>query len=70
MIKRKRTNGQTPIYKNITNKTKDRVTRTQLKTWDECRCAGRVGSFCSISGTRRVNMVCKTHSPSLEIPVL
>jgi len=42
MVKRKRTKGQTTIYKNITNKTKDRVTRTQLKTWGECRCSGRV----------------------------
>jgi hypothetical protein len=42
---------------NHTHKTKDRVTRTQLKTGGEFRCSGRVGSFCSISDTRHVNLV-------------
>ena len=37
--------------------TKDRVTRTPLKTEGELRCSGRVGSSCSTSGTRRVNLV-------------
>jgi hypothetical protein len=36
------------------HKTKDRVTRIPLKTGDEIRCAGRVSSSCSTSGTRRV----------------
>jgi hypothetical protein len=40
-----------------TYKTKDRVTRTALKTGCELRCSGRVGSSCSTSGTRRVNLV-------------
>ena len=40
-----------------THKTKDRVTRTTLKTGGELRCFGRVSSSCSISGTRRVNLV-------------
>ena len=40
-----------------TYKTKDRVTRTRLKTGDEFRCSGRVSSSCSTSGTRRVNLV-------------
>jgi hypothetical protein len=40
-----------------TNKTKDRVTRTPLKTGVELRCSGRVGSSCSTSDTRRVNLV-------------
>jgi hypothetical protein len=40
-----------------TNKTKDRVTRTPLKTGDEFRCSGRVSSSCSTSDTRRVNLV-------------
>jgi hypothetical protein len=40
-----------------TYKTKDRVTRTPLKTGGELRCPGRVGSSCSASGTRRVNLV-------------
>ena len=39
-----------------THKTKDRVTRTPLKTGGELRCSGRVGSSCSTSGTRRVNL--------------
>jgi hypothetical protein len=40
-----------------THKTKDRVTRTPLKTGGEVRCCGRVSSSCSTSGTRRVNLV-------------
>jgi len=40
-----------------THKTKDRVTRTSLKTGGELRCSGRVSSSCSTSGTRRVNLV-------------
>jgi hypothetical protein len=40
-----------------THKTKDRVTRTLLKTGGELRCSGRVSSSCSTSGTRRVNLV-------------
>jgi hypothetical protein len=40
-----------------TNKTKDRVTRTPLKTEGELRCSGMVGSSYSTSGTRRVNLV-------------
>ena len=40
-----------------TYKRKDRVTRTQLKTGDGLRWSGRVRSSCSISDTRRVNLV-------------
>jgi len=40
-----------------TYKTKDRVTRTPLKSGGELRCSGRVSSSCSTSGTRRVNLV-------------
>ena len=40
-----------------THKTKDRVTRTQLKTGGELSCSGRVSSSCSTSGIRRVNLV-------------
>ena len=40
-----------------TIKTKDRVTRTPIKTGVELRCSGRVSSSCSTSGTRRVNLV-------------
>ena len=40
-----------------TLKTKDRVTRTPPNTGGERRCSGMVGSSCSPSGTRRVNLV-------------
>ena len=40
-----------------TYKTKNRVTRTPVKTGGELRSPGRVGSSCSTSGTRRVNLV-------------
>ena len=39
---RKMTNGQTTIYKTLHIKTKDRVTRTSLKTGGELMCPGRV----------------------------
>jgi hypothetical protein len=42
-----------------THKTKDRVTRTPLKTGGELRYSGRVGSYCSTSGIRRVNLITK-----------
>ena len=38
-------------------KTKDRVTRTPIKTRDELRFSGKVSSSCSTSGTHRVNLV-------------
>ena len=40
-----------------TYKTKDRVTRTPLKTGGELMCSGRVSSSCFTSDTRRVNLV-------------
>ena len=40
-----------------TYKTKDRVTRTPLKTGGELMCSGRMSCSCSTSGTRRVNIV-------------
>ena len=40
-----------------TYQTKDRVTRTPLKTVGEFRFSGTVGSSCSTSGIRRVNLV-------------
>jgi hypothetical protein len=40
-----------------TYKTKDRVTRTPLKTGGELGCSGRVSSSCSTSSPRRVNLV-------------
>ena len=39
-----------------THKTKDWVTRTPLKIRGELRCSGKVGSSCSTSGTRCVNL--------------
>jgi hypothetical protein len=42
---------------NYAHKTKDRVTRTPVKTGSEHICSGRVGSFCSTSSTRGVNLV-------------
>ena len=40
-----------------THKTKDRVTRTQLKKRGELKSSGRVSSSCFTSDTRRVNLV-------------
>ena len=53
--KNRQHNGQKDktIYKSY-NKTKDRVTRTPLKTGGELRCSGRVSSSCSTSGTRHI----------------
>jgi hypothetical protein len=53
MAKRKSTKGQTTSTKH-THKTKDRVTRTPLKTGGDRRCCGRVGSSSSASDTRSV----------------
>ena len=59
--KNRQHNGQQKKYKQRstkhTYKTKDRVTRIPLKPGDELRCSGRVGSSCSTSGIRRVNLV-------------
>jgi len=55
----KRNKGQKNKQRSTTHthKSKDRVTRTQLKTGDELRYFGRVSSSCSTSGTHRVNLV-------------
>ena len=51
MTERKRTTGHTHNdLQNTTQKTKDRVTRTPLKTGGEHRCSGRVGNSCSTNG--------------------
>ena len=52
-----------------TYKTKDRVTRTPLKTGGELRCSGRVGSSCYTSGTRRVNLVTQHRLTRGKLPV-
>jgi len=44
-------------YTKHTYKSKDRITRTPLKTGGELRWSRRVSSSCSTSGTRRVNLV-------------
>ena len=54
--KNRQHNGQKKKYKQRstkhTHKTKDRVTRTPLKTGGELKCFGRVSSSCYTSGTR------------------
>ena len=52
--KYKRTNND---LQSTTQKTKDRATRTPLKTGSELRCSGRESSSCSTSGTRHVTIV-------------
>ena len=52
--KRQKTNN---YLQNSTHKTKDRVTRTSLKTGNELMCSGRVSSSCSINGTRHVTII-------------
>ena len=57
MAKKKKYKRTNKDLQNITHKTKDRVTRTPLKTGVELRYSGRVGSSCSTSDVRRVNLV-------------
>jgi hypothetical protein len=45
------------VCKINTYKTNDRVTRTPLKPGGELKYARRVSSSCSISDTRRVNLI-------------
>jgi len=59
--KKKKNDGQKKKYKRTNNdlqntmqKTKDRATRTPLKTGCELRCSGEVSSSCSTCGIRRV----------------
>ena len=61
---RRQHNGQkdkqlSSISTKHTHKTKDRVTRTPLKTGGKLRCSGRVSSSCSTSSTHSVNLVTK-----------
>ena len=49
---KKKDNGTNNDLRNITQNTKDRVTRTTLNTASELMCPGRVGSSYSTSGTR------------------
>ena len=52
--KDKRTNND---LQDIAQETKDRAIRTPLKSRGELMCSGRVDSFCSTNGTRRVYLV-------------
>jgi hypothetical protein len=71
MVKRKRTNND---LRNITHKTKDRVTRTPLKTRDDLMCSGKVSSSCSTGGANRsgrfictINVLMYTTNESCEL---
>jgi hypothetical protein len=44
MAKEEKDNRTNDDLQNTTHKTKDRVTRTPLKTGGQLRCSGRVGS--------------------------
>jgi hypothetical protein len=57
MAKRKKVQKDKQRSTKRTHKTKDRVTRTPLKTGGELRWAGRVSSSFPTSVTRRVNLV-------------
>jgi hypothetical protein len=54
---KKSTKGQTTIYKAYAYSTKDRVTRTPLKTGCELRCSGRVSISCSISDSTKTSKI-------------
>jgi len=53
MAKRKRTKGQTTIYKTLHRK----LTIEHHEPGGEPRCSGRVSSSCSTGGTRRATPV-------------
>jgi hypothetical protein len=57
MAKRKKVQKDKQRSTKHTYITKDRVTRTPLKTGGELSLSGRVTSSCSTSGTRHVNLV-------------
>jgi hypothetical protein len=56
MAKRKRTKGQTTIYKTLHRKQKIEQ-RKPIKTWGELMCSGSVSSSCSTNGTRCVTLL-------------
>jgi hypothetical protein len=57
MAKRQRTKRTNNDLQNITHKTKDRVTRTPLKTGNGLKCTERTCSSWSISDARGVTLV-------------
>jgi hypothetical protein len=48
---------KTTIYKAYAYNTKDRVTRTPLKTGCELKCSGRVSISCSISDSTKTSKI-------------
>lgn len=63
MVKRKRTLGQTMVYKKLQIIIKHLATRTTLLIEGELVCSGRVSSFCSTCNTRRsIRNKCKAVS--------
>ena len=56
MTKRKKDKRKINDLQSITQKIKDRATRTPLKARDKLRCSGRVGISWSTCGTRRVTL--------------
>ena len=61
MARRKRTIEKQRSTKNITQKTKDRATRTPIKTGDELGCSRRVNSSCSTCDNRCVTVKWHEH---------
>ena len=57
MARRKQDTGTNNDQQNITHKTKNRATRTSLKTRGELVCSGRESNPCPTSGTRLVTLV-------------
>ena len=57
MAKKKKYNRTNNDLQNTTQKTEDPVTGIPLKIGGELGCSGRVGTSCSTSDTRRVNLV-------------
>jgi hypothetical protein len=56
MSKNKQDKGTNNNLQNSTQKTQNGASRNPTKTGDESRRSGRVISFCSTSGTRRVTI--------------
>ena len=70
MKRDKRTNSD---LQNNTLKTKDRATRTPLKTGVDLRCFGRGSSSCSTCGTRRVTIFtnsCPSRSAARHVALI
>jgi len=55
MVKKKNCKWVNSVLQNTTQKTKDRATRSPLKTGDEVGFSGRVGSSCSACDTHRLD---------------